>query len=130
MFSGGFSIASKVNCGETKGMEIIKKPINLDGYRVDGEKVKKLVDPELRFRHLRGWAARIVLILCIILSLFHIYTAGFGVLQEWKHRCFHFSFVLSLIFLIYPTRKVPIRRLWLTWVYEIIFSVMGTLRVG
>ena len=128
MFSGGFSIASKVNCGETKGMEIIKKPINLDGYRVDGEKVKKLVetfDPELRFRHLRGWAARIVLILCIILSLFHIYTAGFGVLQEWKHRCFHFSFVLSLIFLIYPTRKVPIRRLWLTWVYEIIFSVMA-----
>ncbi len=63
--------------------------------------------------------------MCIILSLFHIYTAGFGVLQEWKHRCFHLSFVLSLIFLVYPTRKVKIKNLGWTWAYEVIFSVVA-----
>lgn len=97
-------------------------------YKVDEEKVKELVetfDPELRFRSLKGWAARAALIMCIILSLFHIYTAGFGVLQEWKHRCFHLSFVLSLIFLVYPTRKIKVKNLTLTWIYEIIFSTMA-----
>ncbi len=96
-------------------------------YKVEEEKVKELVetfDPELRFRKLKGAAEKIVLIMCIILSLFHIYTAGFGVLQEWKHRCFHFSFVLSLIFLVYPTRKIKIKNLKLTWIYEVIYSLI------
>ncbi|MGQ9696237.1 MAG: TRAP transporter permease [Thermodesulfobacteriota bacterium] len=96
-------------------------------YQVEEEKVKELVetfDPELRFRKLKGMAAKVVLIMCIILSLFHIYTAGFGVLQEWKHRCFHFSFVLSLIFLVYPTRKIKIKNLSLTWIYEVIYSLI------
>jgi len=100
-------------------------------YRVDDAKVQTLVesfDPEMRFRALKGMAAKVALIMCIILALFHIYTAGFGVLQEWKHRCFHFSFVLSLIFLVFPTRKVKIKNLTSTWVYEILFSLMcGTI---
>ena len=97
-------------------------------YRVDESAVKELVetfDPELRFRSLKGWAARVALAMCIILSLFHIYTAGFGVLQEWKHRCFHLSFVLSLIYLVYPTRKVRVKELRLTWVYEFLFSLIS-----
>src|SRR4030066_234208 len=99
-------------------------------YQVDDEKVKELVetfDPELRFRNLKGIAAQAALIMCIILALFHIYTAGFGVLQEWKHRCFHLSFVLSLIFLVYPTRKVKIGNLGWTWAYEVIYSLMAGL---
>jgi len=97
-------------------------------YKVDEEKVKELVetfDPELRFRNLKGLAARVALAMCIVLALFHIYTAGFGVLQEWKHRCFHLSFVLSLIYLVYPTRKVKGKYRRLTWVYEVIFSCMA-----
>ncbi len=97
-------------------------------YQVDEEKVKELVetfDPELRFRNLKGIAAKAALIMCIILALFHIYTAGFGVLQEWKHRCFHLSFVLALIYLVYPTRKVKIKNLGWTWAYEAIFSFVA-----
>ncbi|MDI6754143.1 MAG: TRAP transporter fused permease subunit, partial [Thermodesulfobacteriota bacterium] len=97
-------------------------------YKVDEEKVKELVetfDPELRFRKLKGLAAKAALIMCIILALFHIYTAGFGVLQEWKHRCFHLAFVLSLIYLVYPTRKVKIKNLGWTWAYELIFSFVA-----
>ncbi|MFH1756908.1 MAG: TRAP transporter fused permease subunit [Pseudomonadota bacterium] len=97
-------------------------------YQVDEDKVKELVetfDPELRFRKLKGLAAKAALIMCIILALFHIYTAGFGVLQEWKHRCFHLSFVLSLIYLVYPTRKIKIKNLGWAWTYEVIFSFMA-----
>jgi len=96
--------------------------------QVDEQEVQRLVetfDPELRFRKLTGVAAKVALAMCIILSMFHIYTAGFGVLQEWKHRAFHLSFVLSLIFLVYPTRKIPIKRLWLTYIYEVIYSIMS-----
>ncbi|MBM4332132.1 MAG: TRAP transporter fused permease subunit [Deltaproteobacteria bacterium] len=97
-------------------------------YKVEEEKVKELVetfDPELRFRKLKGLAAKAALIMCLILSIFHIHTAGFGVLQEWKHRCFHLAFVLALIFLVYPTRKVKIKNRWLTWTYELIFSFVA-----
>ena len=39
-------------------------------------------DPEMRFRPLAAWAATLVGALLIALSLFHYYTAGFGLLQE------------------------------------------------
>ncbi len=97
-------------------------------YKADDSKVQSLVesfDPEMRFRALKGTAARLVLIMCIILALFHIYTAGFGVLQEWKHRSFHFTFVLSLVILVFPTRKVKVKNLTTTWIYEVLFSVMS-----
>jgi len=97
-------------------------------YQVDDAKVQSLMesfDPEMRFRALKGIAGKVVLIMCIILALFHIYTAGFGVLQEWKHRAFHFTFVLSLVFLVFPTRKAKVKNLTTTWIYEILFSLMS-----
>ena len=38
----------------------------------------KKYDPEFRFRRVTGIAAIIITILACALSLFHIYTAGFG----------------------------------------------------
>jgi len=55
-------------------------------------------DPELRFRQLTGITLKLAFAMTLVLSLFHIYTAGFGVLQEWRHRAFHLSFVLPLVF--------------------------------
>lgn len=62
-------------------------------------------DPEMRFRRLRGITLRLVYAMTLVLSIFHIYTAGFGVLQEWRHRAFHLAFVLPLVFFLYPIRK-------------------------
>ncbi len=62
-------------------------------------------DPEFRFRKLAGITIKLVFIMTIILSIFHIYTAGFGVLQEWRHRAFHLAFVLPLVFFFYSIRK-------------------------
>ena len=40
-----------------------------------------------------------------MLSLFHYYTAGFGLLPEMTHRGIHLSFVLGLVFLVFPFTK-------------------------
>ena len=61
-------------------------------------------DPEMRFRPLTQPAVGIVATLLILLSAFHYYTAGFGLLQEVTHRGVHLAFVLGLIFLVFPHR--------------------------
>ncbi len=61
-------------------------------------------DPEMRFRPLPAAATTLVGGLLIALSLFHYYTAGFGLLQEITHRGVHLAFVLGLIFLVFPHR--------------------------
>ena len=75
---------------------------------LDDQKLQELerkYDPEMRFRPLTASAATLVGALLIGLSLFHYYTAGFGLLQEITHRGVHLAFVLGLIFLVFPHRK-------------------------
>ena len=62
-------------------------------------------DPEMRFRPLGKVTATLAGGALILLSLFHYYTAGFGLLQEVTHRGVHLAFVLGLIFLVFPHRK-------------------------
>lgn len=47
----------------------------------------------------------IISILAIGLSVFHIYTAGFGTLSSWSQRSIHVIWALLLIFLLFPFRK-------------------------
>ena len=82
--------------------------ISLKGADLDDEKARELeekFDSEIRFRKLSPAAAWIVGTLLVILSLFHYYTAGFGLLHEMVHRGIHLSFVLALIFLVFPFWK-------------------------
>mgnify|MGYP000604470899 CR=1 FL=1 len=67
--------------------------------------IVKKYDAESNFRNLSGITAKVAGILCVVLSLFHVYTAGFGLLNEVAHRTVHLSFVLGLIFLVFPRRK-------------------------
>src|SRR5512144_1549016 len=62
-------------------------------------------DPEMRFRPIRANAALIVTGLLIVLSCFHYYTAGFGLLRETTHRGVHLAFVLGLIFIVFGLRR-------------------------
>ncbi len=70
-------------------------------------------DPESNFRRLVGVAAGLVTLLGVALSLFHVYTAGFGLLNEIVHRSIHLSFVLGLIFLVFPEPRRA--RPWREW---------------
>ncbi|MEN8237242.1 MAG: TRAP transporter permease [Pseudomonadota bacterium] len=62
-------------------------------------------DPELQFRPLTTPAAGVSSVLLVTLSVFHYYTAGFGLLREDIHRGIHLALVLSLIYLLFGFRK-------------------------
>jgi TRAP-type uncharacterized transport system fused permease subunit len=49
--------------------------------------------------------ARIISAIAIIFSVFQIYTAMFGVLDAHLQRAVHLGFGLTLVFLLYPSRK-------------------------
>ncbi|TZG32937.1 TRAP transporter permease [Agrobacterium sp. B1(2019)] len=78
-------------------------PMELDEARA--RELEEQFDAEIRFRRLAPIAARLVGALLIALSIFHYYTAGFGLLSEVMHRGIHLSFVLGLIFLVFPVSR-------------------------
>jgi TRAP-type uncharacterized transport system fused permease subunit len=82
-------------------------------------------DPEFRFRQLSDFTLKLAFAMTLILSIFHIYTAGFGVLQEWRHRAFHLAFVLPLVFLFYSIRKEGTEGKKY-FVYDLIYSSIGS----
>jgi len=85
------------------------------------ESIVKKYDAESNFRNLSGITAKTTGALCIILSLFHIYTAGFGLLNEIMHRTVHLTLVLGLVFLVFP-RKRP-ERLIRSWGFGLCFAL-------
>jgi TRAP-type uncharacterized transport system fused permease subunit len=63
---------------------------------------------ESRFRKYSGAWAKTVTVIAVSMSLFHLYTAGFGSLMFIKQRAVHLAFLLVLAFLLYPaTAKSP-----------------------
>jgi TRAP transporter 4TM/12TM fusion protein len=68
------------------------------------DQVVRQYDTEARFRKLLRIPAAIVSGIAILMSLFQLYTAGFGVLEAIKQRSVHLTFVLVLIFLLFPAR--------------------------
>ncbi len=58
-----------------------------------------------------GPMQHVITVLTVFLSLFHLYTAFFGLLPAIEQRSFHLAFVVALIFLLYPaTKKSPLHR--------------------
>jgi TRAP-type uncharacterized transport system fused permease subunit len=100
--------------------ETIAAPTDL---KEDLDEISKY-DPELRFRQATGITLKLTFYMTLILSLFHIYTAGFGVLQEWRHRAFHLAFVLPLVFFLYSIRKEAVTETK-HLAYDIIYALIG-----
>ena len=74
------------------------------------QRLEEELDPEMAFRQTPAGTALLVGALLMVLSLFHYYTAGFGLLQEVTHRGVHLAFVLGLIFLVFPHRHALLER--------------------
>jgi TRAP transporter 4TM/12TM fusion protein len=74
----------------------------------DLQALEETYDPEMRFRPLLPPATWVVAALLMVLSVFHVYTAGFGLLREATHRGVHLAFVLGLIFLVFPRRRADL----------------------
>jgi TRAP transporter 4TM/12TM fusion protein len=62
-------------------------------------------------------------LLGLAMSLFHLYTAGIGLLQQPVQRAIHVGFTLALIFLLYPCKRKALR--WTDWLW-LAASVAGT----
>ena len=87
----------------------------------DVDAIVKKYDAESNFRNLKGITAKVTVVLCVMLSLFHVYTAGFGLLNEVMHRTVHLSFVLGLVFLVFPRRQPT--RMGIAWGFGICFAL-------
>ncbi len=73
--------------------------------QIDLDELRRQFDTEARFRQLAGWAGKLVILIAVGLSLFHLYTAGFGLLNAMKQRSVHLALVLVLVFFLYPGFK-------------------------
>lgn len=71
-------------------------------------RLEQEADSELRFRSLTGFTAKLVSALLVALSVFHYYTAGFGILTEHWHKAIHLAAVLGLIFLMFPGGRLSL----------------------
>ncbi len=77
--------------------------LHLDDAKL--QELEEKFDPEMRFRPSVPPATVIIKWLLVTLSVFHYYTAGFGLLRETTHRGIHLAFVLGLIFLVFAFSK-------------------------
>lgn len=75
----------------------IEPPLDMDEQEAHILGVKK--------RELNGIAAKIVTIIAISMSLFHLYTAYFGVFESIMQRSIHLAFALLIAFAIYRPFK-------------------------
>lgn len=74
------------------------------------EEILLKYDKESDTRNYTGYMARIISAIAITFSIFQLYTAMFGVLDAHLQRAVHLGFGLTLVFLLYPSRKSWSRR--------------------
>lgn len=91
---------------------------------IDLDEVRRQFDTESRFRELMGWQGWLITTLAVSMSLFHLYTAGFGLLNAMRQRALHLAFVLVLVFLLYPFSQKKGSKDKIPW-FDFILAVIG-----
>jgi TRAP transporter 4TM/12TM fusion protein len=83
----------------------------------DVQRLVEKYDAESRYRTLSGFQGFFVSGWLIAMSLFHLYTAGIGLLPTSIHRAVHFMFAIVAVFLLYPASKNASRTStpWYDW---------------
>jgi len=79
-------------------------------------------NPEVKSGGRRTFSGRLkvfITILTLVLAVFHLYTAFFGLMPAMQQRSFHICFVLVLTFLLFPAGKGSPRMApsWLDWIF-------------
>lgn len=98
-----------------------RRSSEVDPSVIDREIAK--YDPEFRFRDLGGVWKWAVFAVAVSMSLYQLYTAGFGLLNAHVQRSLHLAFILALTFLLFPIRRkgktagVPL--------YDLVLAVAG-----
>lgn len=97
-----------------------KEDIDIDAL------LEELDEESSRIRDFKGPMAKIITVLTVIMSLFHLYTSYAGTLLAMKQRSLHLAFVFGLIFLLYPATKKSNREKAsiLDWIFSIISVIV------
>lgn len=92
---------------------------------VSDEEIEEILmkyDRESAYRRIPGIFSIVVSVIAIAFSLFHLYTAAFGVLPAQIQRAVHLGFGLALTYLLYPaTRKGAHKLAW----YDVALAVLA-----
>ncbi len=88
--------------GENQETEKTDESKKIEEDVIDDEGLLKRIEP----RGVMGW---VVTIIAVAFSLFHLYTSYTGVLPALQHRAVHLTFVLVLLFLLFPTARGKMR---------------------
>ncbi len=113
----------------TQQKDLLEQLPELDAEHA-AEKVLEKADAEARFRKYGGRWAVAVTVIAVAMSIFHLYTSGFGTLMAMKQRSVHLAFLVLLTFLLYPgSKRAPRNRpSAVDWIW-IILSVSSSLYI-
>ena len=81
-----------------------KQVVSTDQFEVDMEEIKSL-DSESNYRDIKGKLGWFITLIAISMSIFQLYTSGFGLLNARFQRTVHLAFAMGLIFLLFPATK-------------------------
>lgn len=83
-------------------MDINTKDFNEEANEAIAEKLLEQFDKESTFRKMTGYWGKLIYFLCVMFSIFHLYTAAIGVFPAQIQRPIHLAFAISIGFLLYP----------------------------
>lgn len=85
-----------------------KKRINsVETEDFDADKIMAKYDKESAYRHLEGVHSKLVFVICILWSLFQLYTGLFGTFPSTLQRAPHLAAGMALVYLLYPAVGKP-----------------------
>ncbi|MDR2801109.1 MAG: TRAP transporter large permease subunit, partial [Desulfovibrio sp.] len=73
--------------------------------KLDVNAILSKYDKESSHRMFSGFTGKLVTLVCVLFSLFHLYCAAFGSLPPQIQRSVHLGFAFFIIFLLYPAQK-------------------------
>ncbi len=100
-----------------------EKLIKEQVQEIDISEIMAKYDKESAFRRLTGFQMRLVSSIAILFSLFQLYTGAMGILPAQLQRSIHLTFVLVLVYLLYPSSS-KMRKDSFHWA-DIALAVLG-----
>ncbi len=100
---------------------------NENDYKDKVQEVLSKYDKESYYRQLTGTPGLIIAFIAITFSLFHLYTAAFGMLPAQQQRAVHLSFVFFLVFMLYPAHRGRIHKITIS---DLFLAVAGVSTTG
>ena len=88
-------------------------------HSFDSEDIMLKYDKESSYRRLEGFPAKLVFLICVLWSLFQLYTGLFGTFPSTLQRAPHLAAGMSLVYLLYPMYGRPGKKI--PW-YDYIFA--------